>query len=111
MAIPFAQLLIEWALRRVQLRRLASEDVAGPGWIYAIRVRILSFLLARYGETPVERPRPSERRRARPEPPPRTYCIVKEPRYNPPRATGQLTAIMRDVARCNADSRRWRFWP
>jgi hypothetical protein len=92
---------------------MSAEDAAGNRWLYAIRVRVLSFLLARYGEAG---PAPGEpagtgEQGTRPEPARRTYCIVEKPQYHPPRAYALLAATLRDVARCNAAARRWRFWP
>jgi hypothetical protein len=47
----------EWSSRLARLTRLVEAAAPGPTWLWRIRIRILSYLLARYGE-PVEPGRP-----------------------------------------------------
>ena len=42
----------EWSIRLAHLNGLVQAGVRGPVWLWRIRIRILSYLLTRYGETP-----------------------------------------------------------
>ena len=47
----------DWAARLARLRQAAAEQPEGPAWLWAIRIRILKFMLSRYADAPTERAR------------------------------------------------------
>jgi hypothetical protein len=112
MAISPARLIVEWTLRRARLRGRAADPLQAHAWLLSIRIRILSFLLARYGPGAAsERLIPGPRAYLR-QVSPVTFCIVEAPAESPPRPRRLLAPKLREIARCNAASRRrWRFWP
>ncbi len=42
----------DWQLRLAGLKRLVADDPQGPIWLWQIRIRILTYLVSRYAETP-----------------------------------------------------------
>jgi len=108
----FARLIIEWTLRRVRLRALATDGADGYRWLYSIRLRILNYLLSRHGEP---RPEPALGEAAQEPalfaPAAGTYCVVSDPREHPPKARPVLRTTLCDITRCNESRTRWRFWP
>ena len=87
----------------------AAPEIA---WLVAIRVRILTFLLARY-EPALHRPAEPEPERTVPRAVPlsQPFCAVDDPNGPWPRGGPDIAPVLRDIRRCNAESRpRWRFW-
>jgi hypothetical protein len=112
MVASLTRLIAEWTLRRSTLQALASDRAGGNHWLHAVRVRVLSFLLARYAGG--HRPHAvSPRAHAAPlfAPATGTFCGVHNPADHPPRPSRLLAARLHEIARCNASRRRWRFWP
>jgi hypothetical protein len=101
-------LLHEWLLRLAAIRRQFAADARdGHGWMLRIHARILRFLISRYDETTLD---PGSRHPGESVDPRPTYCIV-EPGDHPPRRRRDLSHLLRDVRRINADKRpRWRWW-
>jgi hypothetical protein len=108
------RLISEWHDR---LRR-ADAERAGETWLHAIRVRILTFLLARYADLPARPEHASSVIAAPPVAPrprrlwlhPLPFCAVERPDGPPPRGADEIRSVLRDIRRCN-QRRRWRFWP
>ena len=46
----------EWQTRLANLRQLVAAEARGPAWLWSIRIRILEYLVARYGEPAVSPP-------------------------------------------------------
>ncbi|MEX2217722.1 MAG: hypothetical protein WD749_03095 [Phycisphaerales bacterium] len=110
MMAPLARLIADWTLRRDRLRAHATEDPR-LAWISRLRIRVLSFLLARY--TPLAASGPDDPAAPPPapavEPPP--ICFVDDPALHPPRPCEAMAPRLREIARCNARSRpRWRLF-
>jgi len=107
--MALARLLREWRDRLFRLRAVGTQAAPEIAWLVAIRVRILTFLLARY--EPVEHePEPPEPDGAPPAPL-EPFCAVDNPQGPPPRRGPEISPVLRDIRRCNAESRpRWRFW-
>ena len=110
-------LVAQWRWRVTQLRRVAigircqGESVESEEpWLCAIRIRILTFLLKRYGglcgrELP-ERTAPRSRAVLR-----ETFCVVADPVYHGPREVAKMRSVLDRVRAANRRRvRRWRLW-
>ena len=111
------RLVAQWRWRVTRLRRVAlgircqSESVESEEpWLCAIRIRILTFLLKRYGglagrELP-ERTAPRSRAVVR-----ETFCVVADPVYHGPREVAKMRSLLDRVHAANRRRvRRWRLW-
>jgi hypothetical protein len=95
LANPLAQI---WAARLDRLRSRLSRDPSNLyAWRWHIRSRILSFLLARYGDDPALTPPPQ---RARDQPAWTLYNLG--PQYGkPPRSGAAIRAVLQRIAEAN----------
>lgn len=100
-------LVLDWRRRLAGLNAGRGRRGAGEGWLVAIRVRILSFLVARYAPM-AERPDPPTVPTAR-TPTLTSFCRVDDPTGPPPRPNAVIRSILRDIRACNAarPRRRW----
>ena len=98
---PFANLLaMDWSERVSGLRSLLHSDPSNPraAW-WQIRVRILTFLLARYGDVPTSKP--TAQRKLSP-----TSWIAPGPQFEsgkPIRSAACFRAILERIAEANQD--------
>jgi hypothetical protein len=110
----------EWAARLAELRRREQEVREDRAWLLEIRIRILRYLLSRYGEgeTNAEAPGPTRRALAAPRTAPDPYAHEwdGEPAGRatvypfrgveyPPRPREEIAPILGDLARRNLVSR------
>ena len=110
-------LVAQWRWRVTRLRRMATgvccqgESVESEeAWLCAIRIRILTFLLKRYGEfAGIEQPeRTAPRSRAVVR---ETFCVVADPVYHGPRDVVKIRSLLDRVHAANRRRvRRWRLW-
>ena len=110
-------LVARWRWRVTRLRRVAigihcqSESIESEEpWLCAIRIRILTFLLKRYGELAgselPEWTAPQSRAVVR-----ETFCIVADPVYHGPREVAKIRSLLDRVHAANRRRvRRWRLW-
>jgi hypothetical protein len=106
-------LVRKWRRRLVRLRNDGATAVSGRPWLLAIRIRILTFLIVRYGDRAVQEIR-AEPPRPRSAPP--SWPLAFDPAVRAdgpePRLGASMRRLLREVRRCNLASRpRWRFWP
>ena len=97
-------------LRRevVEVRRKGESVESEEAWLWAIRIRILTLLIKRYGmEADVRRPvRPVP---AQPAVVRETFCIVANPVYHGPRDAAKIRSLLdRMYATNRRRVRRWR---
>jgi hypothetical protein len=114
----------EWAASLAHLTGLVEAGARGPAWLWQIRIRILSYLLARYGEPVDDVALESEAkdpeadevdvRDAFREPadwPPPPIPTVQPPAAveHPPKPGTVITPILADIHKVNTDIRfdRW----
>ncbi len=111
------RLVAQWRYRVARLRRVAigicsqNESVESEeAWLCAIRIRILTFLLRRYGglagsglpERTAGRPRAVRRE---------TFCVVAGPVYHGPREVAKMRSLLDHVQAANRRCvRRWRLF-
>jgi hypothetical protein len=115
----------EWSSRLAHLTGLVEAGARGPAWLWRIRIRILRYLLARYGE-PGEAAAPeleAGRRDAGDtafpgpaEPPPPVVIGTLRPPVgveHPPKPGAVITPILKDIHDVNVDLRiaRWQDPP
>ncbi|MHC4963351.1 MAG: hypothetical protein ACYTGE_00415 [Planctomycetota bacterium] len=100
----------EWSSRLGRLTGLVEAGERGPAWLWRIRIRILSYLLARYGEPgepgPPEPslPEPSPPELAPPEPSPPVFVATSGPPVgveHPPKPGAVITPILDDIHEAN----------
>ncbi len=101
----------DWSDRLANLERLVDAEPNGPIWLWRTRIRILSFLLARYGPAP---PRPANGRRPprppirrHPEPPPALPpdVVAATGVAHPPKANTVIRPILDDICDVNEERR------
>ena len=101
-------------LRReaVEVRRKGESVESEEAWLWAIRIRILTVLIKRYGMVgDIERPlRPVP---ARPALVRETFCIVADPVYHGPRDAAKIRSLLDRMYATNRRRvrrvRRWRL--
>ncbi len=49
----------DWSIRLAGLRSLIRAQPQGPVWLWMIRIRILNYLVSRYGDQPVPQAEPA----------------------------------------------------
>ena len=110
-------LVAQWRWRVTRLRRVAMAVCcqgvsveSEEAWLCAIRIRILTFLLKRYGEVTgfdlPERTAPRSRAVVRV-----TFCVVADPVYHGPRDVAKIRSLLDRVHAGNRRRvRRWRLW-
>lgn len=113
----FERLVAHWRWRverlrceAVEVRRKGESVESEEAWLWAIRIRILTLLIKRYGmEADVRRPvRPVP---ARPAVVRETFCIVADPVYHGPRDAANIRSLLdRMYATNRRRVRRWRLW-
>jgi hypothetical protein len=100
----------EWSVRLARLHRLVAAGGEGPTWLWRIRIRILSYLLARYGEppepaAPLEPHRPEGDARVIPPEPVPPPVIGYSPRpvaaEHPPKAATAITPVLDEIQALN----------
>lgn len=111
------RLVAHWRLRVERLRREVVEDClegesveSEEAWLWAIRIRILTFLIKRYGmQVDVRRPLRTVPRQ--PTVVRETFCIVAHPVYCGPREVAEIRSLLDRVHVANRRRvRRWRLW-
>ena len=113
-----------WSSRLAHLNGLVEAGARGPTWLWRIRIRILSYLLARYGELRGAAPWEIETQEqdtedgfpAPPEPSPPVYFVTTRPPVgveHPPKPGAVITPILADIHQVNTDLRfaRWQDPP
>ena len=114
----------EWSSQLAHLTGLVEAGARGPTWLWRIRIRILSYLLARYGEPRARPPGEIEADRqdaedgfpAPSEPsPPVFIATMRSPVgvEHPPKPGTVITPILADIHEVNTDLRfaRWQDPP
>ncbi|MHC4710959.1 MAG: hypothetical protein ACYTA3_11220 [Planctomycetota bacterium] len=114
----------DWTSRLAHLNGLVEAGARGPMWLWRIRIRILSYLLARYGEPPRAVPREIEAGRqdaeddllGSPEPLPPVFVATTRPSVgveHPPKPGTVITPILADLHEVNTEVRlaRWQDPP
>jgi hypothetical protein len=114
----------EWTSRLAHLNGLVEAGARGPTWLWRIHIRILSYLLARYGEPRGAVPREIEADQqdaehdflAPAEPPPPVLVATTRPPVgveHPPKPVTVITPILADLREVNTDLRlaRWQDPP
>jgi hypothetical protein len=115
----------EWSRRLAHLTGLVEAGARGPAWLWRIRIRILSYLLARYGEP--QEPAPSAFEAERMDTGDDAFPGFTEPALpivtgtrlppagveHPPKPGSVITPILEDIHEVNADLRaaRWQDPP
>jgi hypothetical protein len=116
----------EWLTRLLRMRQQLEADAAnGHEWLLRIRVRILNFLVSRYGEQRAETKPDDERadseQAADPQgqlelPFPNFYVAPSAEKWaggeaSGPRKRTELREPLNNIRRINAEKReRWRWW-
>jgi hypothetical protein len=113
----------EWASHLAHLTGLVEAGARGPTWLWRIRIRILSYLLARYGEPRGPAPEiedepydAEDEFLAPPEPLPPVVMGISLPHVSvehPPKPGTVITPILADIHEVNTDLRlaRWQDPP
>jgi hypothetical protein len=107
----------EWSIRLARLQHLVETGASGPAWLWRIRIRILGYLLARYGEPPALASPPEPREtadeaRVPPEPAPPVSMGYRLPPVaveHPPKAAPVISPVLDEIHELNARLRaaRW----
>ena len=107
----------DWTGRLAHLRQLVATEPRGPTWLWRIRIRILRYLVARYGEPKAPGAVEIEPQEAEPEvgevplrresPPPVVSMALLPPSgvEHPPKPRGVITPILADIHELNEDRR------
>jgi hypothetical protein len=105
----------EWSMRLARLRALLAGGGDGPAWLWRIRIRILSYLLARYGEPEPPAAPPADEAPPLPrEPVPPVSIGFRMPAVaveHPPKAAPVITPVLDEIHEVNADLRAARWEP
>ncbi len=115
----------EWSSRLAHLTGLVEAGAGGPTWLWRIRIRILRYLLARYGEPGEPAPPELEAKRRNaegdafpgPAEPPLPVVIGTSLPLagvdHPPKPGAVITPILKDIHDANVDLRsaRWQDPP
>lgn len=108
----------EWSHRLARLRSLVAAGAEGPAWLWRIRIRVLTYLLARYGEPdgPESSGEPGETADGAgalpPEPAPPVsagYRLRLVAADHPPRAGAAISPVLDEIHEVNTGLRaaRW----
>ena len=104
----------EWLLHLATLEHLLEAEPGGPTWLWRIRIRILKYMLGRYGGEPtqqierdLERPQKTEPDRSyEPAPPAPLPTILRSSAADhPPKPVSTLTPILDDIQLVNEQRR------
>ncbi len=104
----------EWLLHLVTLEHLLEAEPGGPTWLWRIRIRILKYMLGRYGGEPtqqierdLEQPQKTEPDRSyEPAPPAPLPTILRSSAADhPPKPVSTLTPILDDIQLVNEQRR------
>jgi hypothetical protein len=111
----------DWSIRLARLHELVATGADGPRWLWRIRIRILSYLLARYGgpeATPPPRGSTPPAGAADDLPPPApepaapvhvAFAMPPSAVEHPPKAASALSPVLDEIHDANAGLRaaRW----
>ena len=104
-----SRLLREWQARLVGLRQRVADSTEPRPWVALVQIRVLRYLIARYGREPVGEFIPPG-----PAPPP-SWPIPFGPVEvdgPPPRSGEAIRRLLLDIHwRNRAPCSRWRWWP
>ncbi len=104
----------EWLLHLATLEHLLEAELGGPTWLWRIRIRILKYMLGRYGPEPTQQIErdlgpPEETRPAQSYEPtlPAPLPTVLRPiaAEHPPKPASTLTPILDDIQLVNEERR------
>jgi hypothetical protein len=112
----------EWLLHLATLEHLLESEPGGPTWLWRIRIRILKYMLGRYGGEPtpqiernLERPEESAPDQSYEPAPPLPLPTILRPAAadHPPKPVSTLTPILDDIQlvneRCKIANASWAF--
>ncbi len=108
-------LIGHWRSRLARYHSVLADDPRdSQAWLYHVRVRILGFLMRRYGDgaagAAVHRALPARATQMVYRP---TLCLLDPSDDHAPRDRARLARTLRAIHRSNtesADRRRWRWW-
>ena len=120
----------EWLLHLATLEHLLEAEPGGPTWLWRIRIRIVKYMLGRYGPEPTQQierdPGPPEETQPaqsyEPAPPAPLPAVLRPlAADHPPKPASTLTPILDDIQLVNEERRAvnsswafpeaaWRWW-
>ncbi len=99
----------EWCSRLFELHRLTQQEPESSTWLWRIRIKILTYLVARYADEPVAKtPAADERTRLADTVPSRPLTMLDRPlpeEQHPPRSALIVRPVLDEIHTLN-DERR-----
>jgi hypothetical protein len=110
--------LNQWSIRLMHIRlRLAADSQDAHSWLLRVRERVLTFLIARYGQGGVEEAGEQARVRDAHAGRREFFAAPRPERWaggsaHGPRKPAEMRNLLRDIGHINRHKRdRWRWWP